>query len=430
MRDRLPTPGRENRVKITQDDGTIVSGVLAYDDQATQEGSPYTRGNVLPDEVCNAYDLDYVTSEPKDAFLAIPQVMGKARISITVKKINGQPYPGVLVNGLSNIDAPRRTTNSNGNVTVYVDAGTYNLSFQPNPVCVDTSIPSKQAVVSIGSFTSVETQEVSNGLTSLSVTSSRTIAFSANAQNIDIFCVGGGGAGGACIPKHYPNSSPEWACGPSAGGGGGYTATRKNATLSRYAAYSAVVGAGGTATTTKGNDGGNTSVAGVLALGGKAGVTCDGHAGAEASADLGVYDIYYEDILGGNGGSGGGGVGGYAPGNGGSNGDDGQGGSYRNSAIQNGGKGQGSTTTAFGEGTGIRYGAGGGGGGEISGVFVSEGGETGGGNGGHESDPGGDGQQNTGAGGGGTETAHGSSAPVRGGNGGSGIILLRWVNAS
>lgn len=70
MRDRLPTPGKENRVKITQDDGAVVEGVLSYADDATQEGSAYTKGNVLPDEVCQELSIDPDTSEPKDAFLA------------------------------------------------------------------------------------------------------------------------------------------------------------------------------------------------------------------------------------------------------------------------------------------------------------------------------------------------------------------------
>lgn len=42
MRDRVPAPGKENRVRITQDNGQVVEGVLAYADSATQEGSTYT----------------------------------------------------------------------------------------------------------------------------------------------------------------------------------------------------------------------------------------------------------------------------------------------------------------------------------------------------------------------------------------------------
>ena len=70
MRDRLPTPGKENRVKITMDDGTVVEGVLSYADDATQEGSAYNKANVLPDDVCTELGIDTDTAEPKDAWLA------------------------------------------------------------------------------------------------------------------------------------------------------------------------------------------------------------------------------------------------------------------------------------------------------------------------------------------------------------------------
>ena len=70
MYDRIPSPGKENRVSITQDNGQVITGVLAYADDATQEGSAYTKGNVLPDEVCQELSIDPETSEPQDAFLA------------------------------------------------------------------------------------------------------------------------------------------------------------------------------------------------------------------------------------------------------------------------------------------------------------------------------------------------------------------------
>lgn len=71
MRDRLPAPGKENRVRITQDNGQVVEGVLAYADSATQEGSTYTKGNVLPDSLCDTLGIDPENGEPKDAFLAL-----------------------------------------------------------------------------------------------------------------------------------------------------------------------------------------------------------------------------------------------------------------------------------------------------------------------------------------------------------------------
>ena len=70
MRDRLPTPGKANRVSITQDNGQVITGTLAYADDATQEGSAYNKANVLPDDVCEALAIDSDTAEPKDAWLA------------------------------------------------------------------------------------------------------------------------------------------------------------------------------------------------------------------------------------------------------------------------------------------------------------------------------------------------------------------------
>ncbi len=68
MRDRLPELGKANRIRITMDDGQAIEGVLSYADNARQEGSVYSKGNVLPDAVCIALGLNTDTAEPKDAF--------------------------------------------------------------------------------------------------------------------------------------------------------------------------------------------------------------------------------------------------------------------------------------------------------------------------------------------------------------------------
>lgn len=71
MKDRLPEPGKENRFQFALEDGTILTGVLSFADEATQAGSTYTKGNVLPDTVCTRLKIDTTTSEPKDAFTAL-----------------------------------------------------------------------------------------------------------------------------------------------------------------------------------------------------------------------------------------------------------------------------------------------------------------------------------------------------------------------
>lgn len=86
MKDRVPAPGKANRVKITQDDGTAVEGVLSYADDATQEGSAYNKANVLPDDVCEALAIDSDTAEPKDAWLACQNYTRK-RLPSTFEKL-------------------------------------------------------------------------------------------------------------------------------------------------------------------------------------------------------------------------------------------------------------------------------------------------------------------------------------------------------
>lgn len=71
MRDRLPESGKEGRVRLTLDSGEVIEGVLSFADNAAQDGSVYSKGNVLPDDVCDALGIDRQESEPKDAFFAV-----------------------------------------------------------------------------------------------------------------------------------------------------------------------------------------------------------------------------------------------------------------------------------------------------------------------------------------------------------------------
>lgn len=66
MQDRVPTPGKENRVRIRLDDGQIIEGVFEYADEAIVQGSAYNKANVLPDDVCFALGIP-TSSEAKDA---------------------------------------------------------------------------------------------------------------------------------------------------------------------------------------------------------------------------------------------------------------------------------------------------------------------------------------------------------------------------
>ena len=196
---------------------------------------------------------------------------------------------------------------------------------------------------------------------------SGTLTFTDETPNIDVFLVGGGGAG----------ASGVWASGyvqvnrRSGGAGSGYTLTKKDISLDINTSYKIIIGEGGTSNAENTyTDGTATSAFSFTAKGGK-GTKRDG-----------------EHYKGGDGGSGGGNEG-YEGAT------DGRGGT-------NSGTGQGTTTREFGESQGKLYATGG------SGISKK------------------DGQPNTGDGGSGGRYADSQGEKIgSGGNGGSGIVVIR-----
>ena len=293
MRDRVPTPGKENRVKITQDDGTIVEGVLSYADDATQEGSPYTKGNVLPDDVCGILGIDPVTSEPKDAWLGVIKALGYAILTIKAYKADGSPFVNEKVEGLTGVLESKTYTDNTGGIWLIIQEGTYNLSMPRVKNCTDATVADKQAIVTAGEQTDIIFQQVSNGLTRLTITSSRTVNFSDNAENIDVFVCGGGGGGGG--GNSWGTTSTSYG---GAGGGGGRTATVKNAPITRYTDYSVTVGAGGSRgnggyrEVTDGTSGGSSSVSGIVSASGGGGGSGGGSgSGGSGGSGGGAQDL-------------------------------------------------------------------------------------------------------------------------------------------
>lgn len=227
-------------------------------------------------------------------------------------------------------------------------------------------------------------------------TSSGTFTVPAAVRTIDIFVVGGGGSGGHC--NGYSSQGNKTNAG---GAGGGYTATKKAYAVTPGQTFAVTVGAGGPYTSGSSATGGTTSFGSILSANGGNG----GQGGRVAGS-----------VKGGDGGSGGGGAGGsgsyatYAKG-----GSDGSDGVTGKSGTP--GKGQGTTTRAFGESSNTLY-AGGGGGYNSS---SSGGGGAGGDGGGGAART--NGTANTG-GGGGASGYKGSSYAA--GAGGSGVCIVRW----
>lgn len=355
MQDRIPAPGRENRIRITQDDGTIIAGKLEYDDQATQEGSPYTKGNVLPDEVCDLMALDHDGSEPDDAFryLALMQASVYGKIVVTVTS-NGLPLQGINFT----IGSNSVTTNSKGQASIILSPGNYTATFS-NTLDLNFSPASMQVTATKGKINYYNVTATESATTQATFTSSTNISFSGRVSDFDIFCVGGGGSGGAGAGFRYGSNYTVILAG--IGGGGGYTTTVKNVS-NTGSVLSVVVGSGGTAVSANINKSTNTA-SGVSEKGNAGGETYVMRGGVKICAALGgeggsggySYD-QFRAVSGANGGSGSGLVGwqySISVGDSGENGEDGETGSYPYSATV--GKGQGTTTRAFGESSGTAY---------------------------------------------------------------------------
>ena len=229
-------------------------------------------------------------------------------------------------------------------------------------------------------------------------------------------CIVGGGGGGGC---------------GGAGGGGGYVTNTGDITVTPGQTLAITIGDGGSAGTSasaRAGTGGQTKFGSNTANGGTGGI------GKSGAID------YSTEYGGGSGGSGGGGVvdgtsfdatGDHSGGDGGTNGGDGQTTSNREKidsgiARRYGGKGQGTTTKAFGEGT--AYAGGGGGGTSWASGTGGTGGAYGGGTGGQYTGSsytnGTAGTANSGGGGGGGAN---SDSPKSGGKGGSGVVIVKCV---
>lgn len=233
-------------------------------------------------------------------------------------------------------------------------------------------------------------------------TSSGTFVVPNAVRSIQVFCVGGGCNGGGGF---YSGTSRA-----GGGGGGGYTNTG-TFQVTPGTSYYVEIGAGGASADTY-HAGATTSVSGLISANGGGGTSAYGPDGKDGGS--------------GGGGGGCGAFGGYAGAAGFDGGNGGTGGN-NNSYFHKGGKGQGSTTRAFGEASGTLY-AGGGGGGVTTKDGQIPGGAGGGGAGGLGSVYSANGANasfGTGGGGGGGGAIK-TTLYSTGGAGGSGVVIIRW----
>lgn len=314
---------------------------------------------LLPASISNVvYSSDTVNfmfnlsegSKIDDAFSAISTnfdpLMANLGI-VTVKLWDGTPVEGIsLDGGIKDNNGNTPVTDANGRAVV--STNTDEFTFSVASLWADISDVPSQSYPKTGAPTYISVTMADKGIRRLEVTSSQNIRFSKAIKTFDVFGVGGGGGGRSIFLT--PNYS-GWNVCEGTGGAGGYTTTSL-AVVNDADVITVTVGGGGKA----GQDGrrlvmpstgGNTIVTRssgniLTANGGEPGV-----AGTTGQTDF---------TGGASGGSGGSSIWYYAYSgssqlkgdySGGYNGSDG------------GAKGQGTTTTEFGEGTGVAYSAGG-----------------------------------------------------------------------
>lgn len=304
MLDRMPTPGKENRVKITQDDGTVIEGVMEYADGAVQQGSAYIKGNVLPDDVCGLLSIDSVTSEPKDAFVRLGLVNAEVYGGIMISLVGD----GSAVDGVTfTLGGSVYTTDDRGRAFITKPAGNYTALFS-NTLDL-TFVPSSLKVESVkGQIRSYTVQATASPENQKIITQSTIVALSSRVADFDIFCVGGGGSGAAVALMDINSRYYEYRAGAT-GGAGGRTSTKTGIKNSGQAVQ-IVIGAGGSRVTASlsgtmvsqdqavsGNSGGET----YASIGGSKVCSALGGAGGKVGADRESRGIYLNGSDGGSG---------------------------------------------------------------------------------------------------------------------------------
>lgn len=284
---------------------------------------------------------------------------------------------------------------SNGTATpaasrTVLSTATITSSFTPTTSTMPSHTPSQTSTVTPSNTREIFPKGESN-IIEKTFKSSTTWQIPERVSFVDVFLVGGGGGAG-------------W----RGGGGGGYTRTFA-VDVRRSKAAHITIGQGGQRSASSSGQDGQSTMFRIEPEGST--VTAEGGKGGDDCCD------------GGSGGSGGGagssdsGCGNHRGGNGGSNGGNGAN-NFRNN---NGGRGQGSTTKAFGFSDGKLFGGGGAGGACDPSCMRGSGGTGGGASSGRSANA------NTGGGGGAGGGDRGSSNGCgRGGNGGSGIIMIRY----
>lgn len=270
MRDRQPTKVLENgalRYGVYDETGALLRyEYLALEDAPSDVGTDLSKANLLTDDTETALFGDATDRTVNDALASIAGQLklimdDVAAITVTLQDSAGAAIPGVLVQGILSENGQSVYSNSSGVASGYISEGS-----QPIKVTGYADIADYSETISVTKGTSITKTITLTTRNFLKITSSKSVKFSGNVESIDISLVGGGGGGQEAewwqVERPYGGG----------GGGGGYVMFETGLIPTPEQPYSAVIGAGGNAITSREGEGagmgGTTSFMGKTASGG------------------------------------------------------------------------------------------------------------------------------------------------------------------
>lgn len=247
MKDRVPTPGKEGRVRLRQDNGQILEGVLEMADEPLEIGTPLTKATLLQDATAAILGL---TGDPtvNDALLALIVTSGGfCMVRVQVYEAGTEtPVPGVLISGLTTLAGGDLYADGNG----YAVGKTTSAStmIRVSPDYADLTSEERTFDTPAGKIVDITLYVIRvsnpNGI-EVELSESRTVLFTERVAPIDVHVVGagdGGSTGSAYYESGRFKRDSQYA---GNGGKSGGQLYRTNVGITPHKKYQAIVGAGG-----------------------------------------------------------------------------------------------------------------------------------------------------------------------------------------
>lgn len=201
----------------------------------------YTKEQTISDQTKLMLGLP-TTATPDEAFVVLYFNNKSASLfAVTVLQPNGQPWPNLQLNGVTNLNGGSIATNENGYALCRAESATPIVTATSNLLDVDNISQQLNKDENFITNVTITSNYISNYIM---ITSSRRITssdFTSSVTTIDFTVVGGGGGGGA---GNYSSYVPGITGG--GGGGGGYVSTILGRSINNIGNYIDItIGAGG-----------------------------------------------------------------------------------------------------------------------------------------------------------------------------------------